>query len=132
MKEEKAHKDEKRESEGEKIRTAAMLAMPTKRKPAASEKESDEEDGGKPPRKNQRHASSTETDITALAQMIKCSNDLKTKEIELHKEELRLNRDKYDLDRAEREARFGLEKSERELQMQMVKQTLELLAKLNK
>lgn len=107
LKKEKATKSDKRESDGERIRSAALQTM--KRKEPA--KEGDDVDESPIDKKKRRvYAVDKDMDMTSFAYILEQSNYLKA-------QELQLSRDRYELDKAEREARFQLEQRAREAEL---------------
>jgi len=149
MKDEKGHKDKKREIASKVIRDAAMAAM-TKRKSLNGRYDLDTDDERPNKKLGQVGSKDQDGDIASFEAMVEEANSLKAQELQLRQQEIQLSRERYELDKAEREAcfavdqtdrateqqerqaRFALEKLEREQNIALAQRTLALLEKFNK
>ncbi|CAK4312458.1 unnamed protein product [Aphanomyces euteiches] len=125
-KDDRINKHNKREVDGELIRSAALGQI--KR---AFENGTKIYDNGDPsiPEKRQRRDPEPADFMIEFAGVMKASNELKRDEITLAQRKMDLDEARFAYEKAEREARFNLEKGEREIQMKMM---MELVKKLNK
>ncbi|CAK4754768.1 unnamed protein product [Aphanomyces euteiches] len=125
-KDDRTNKNNKREVDGELIRSAALGQI--KR---TFENGTKIDDNGDPsiPEKRQRRAPEPADFMIEFASVLKASNELKRDEITLAQRKMDLDEARFAYEKAEREARFNLEKGEREIQMKMM---MELVKKLNK
>ncbi|ETV92994.1 hypothetical protein H310_12832 [Aphanomyces invadans] len=129
-KDEKARQNERRESDGERIRDAAMTTI--KRK-LCEDDDSLEEPNRKQGRSSQR-VPDTAAVVASLVEMVAKANEVKANEVRVQRDnnlltqqKLELEEKRYELDKAEREARFSLERREREAQLEFMQGTLEVL-----
>ncbi|RHY34525.1 hypothetical protein DYB32_000880 [Aphanomyces invadans] len=136
LKEEKLAKVEKRESDGERLRDAAMRAHNEKKKSLDVPSDSDAESEDTKERKPQKIQKVTKTGsaLDSFAMHFERANDIKTSEIDsalqanaLSQRSVKLEEVRFALDKAEREARLELDKPDRENQWKRIQGTLEVL-----
>ncbi|CAK5032003.1 unnamed protein product [Aphanomyces euteiches] len=125
-KDDRTNKNNKREVDGELIRSAALGQI---KRTFENGTKIDDNGDLSIPEKRQRRAPEPADFMIEFASVLKASNELKRDEITLAQRKMDLDEARFAYEKAEREARFNLEKGEREIQMKMM---MELVKKLNK
>ncbi|KAG9417097.1 hypothetical protein AC1031_001485 [Aphanomyces cochlioides] len=115
-KSEKSARIEKRESDGEKIRQAAMGNL----KRNERDYDSDAKHDGQPSEKKrywgtQARSNDVSRTLEEISMFMKEANDIKRREIEIAERKLAIEESRLEIDRAEREARFAWRKKKEKL-----------------
>ena len=129
IKQDKTLKMEKRESDGEKIRDAALGKL------KRSQQDIEIEIGGvTPEKKKYQHDRSNELSraIDEITRVVAESNELKRREVDIADRKLVLEEARFETEKTEREARFALEKQERQAQIQLMMQLMGEIKKKNR
>ncbi|ETV93110.1 hypothetical protein H310_12894 [Aphanomyces invadans] len=137
LKDEKIKKQDKRESDGHRVREAALVTL--KRKAEANGLDEDPGPSKVKEAKGPSALKDAASAVVDIMSMIDASNEFKRAELEAKREsnallqrKVELEEQRYLLDKAEREARFALEQQERQSQLQFMQSTIDLLSGLAK